>query len=183
MDNFFELIFILFIIFSFLAPLFKKKPEEQQKRRPQQPVDDDSNQSTNQPSYSASSERDEVSYDILKEIEGMFNQPAEAVPVEEQTVSETTETEDENYKSPEWHEPSKSEESIDKEWHRHTTSVDYEKEKELMDEKTKEFEKLLNKKEEVNIVARDIRNSIRDTETLKEYFVISEIIGTPRGLE
>lgn len=183
MDNFFQVLFILFIIFSFLAPLFKKKPEEQQKKRQQQAADDNSNSSTSQPSYSTPSERDKVNYDILKEIEGMFNQPAESTPVEKQTVSETAETEEENYKSPEWHEPSKSEGSLDKEWHRPTTLVDYEKEKEFMDEKAKEFEKLLNKKKEVNIVARNIRNLIRNPETLKEYIVISEILGKPKGFE
>lgn len=183
MDNFFQILFILFIILSFLAPLFKKKPGEQQKKRQQQPVDDDSNSSTSYPSYSTSttSERDKVNYDILQEIEGMFNKPAETTPVTETSVNEEKEVE--HYKTSEWHEPSKSEATIDDEWHRPTTLADYEKEKEFMDEKAKEFEKLLNKKKEVNIVARNIRNSITNPETLKEYIVISEILGKPRGFE
>lgn len=182
MDNFFELIFILFLIFSFLAPLFKKKPEEQQNKRPQRPEDDNLNSSTSKPS-TTTSERDEVNYDIMREIEGMFNKPVETETTEEPTESVTTETEEENYKEPEWHEPSKSEASLDKEWHSLTTAADYEKEKEVMDAKTKEFQKLLNKKVEINMVAMNIRNSIKNSETLKEYFVISEIIGQPKGFE
>ena len=87
MDNFFELIFILFIIFSFLAPLFKKKPEEQQKKRQQQP-DDNLNSSGTKSSHPISSKNDNDEYDILQEIEGIFNKPPETKPVAEPNVYE-----------------------------------------------------------------------------------------------
>ena len=183
MDSFFQTLFILFIIFSFLAPLFKKKRGQQQTNKPQKPEDDNLNSSSGRPSSSTTPERDRVNYDILQEIEGMFNKPAETETTEKQTESVTTETEEENYREPEWHEPSKSEASLDKEWHSLTTAADYEKEKEVMDAKTKEFERLLNKKIEINMVAINIRNSIKNPETLKEYFVISEILGKPKGFE
>jgi hypothetical protein len=180
MDNFFELLFILFLIFSFLAPLFKKKnPQEQQKtRRPQR--DENERLPMNAPDYSSSNNSNEE-YDILKEVEGMFNKNAEPKPEEDSTVNE--EAEEVSYESPEWHEPSKSENKIDDEWHRPTTLADFNKEEALMDEKAKAFEQLINEKKKVYLLGNKIRTAIKNQETLKEYFIISEILGKPKGFE
>jgi hypothetical protein len=180
MDNFFELLFILFLIFSFLVPLFKKKnPQEQQKTRPPQ-RDENARPPTNTPTYSSSNNSNEE-YDIIKEVEGMFNNSPEAKPVEELKVNE--EAEESSYESNEWHEPSKSENKVDDEWHRPTTLADFNKEEALMDEKAKAFEQLINEKKKVYLWGNKIRTSIKNQEMLKEYFIISEILGKPKGFE
>jgi hypothetical protein len=180
MDNFFGILFILFLIFSFLAPLLKKKaPQEQQKtRRPQ--GDDNGRPPMSTPTYSSSNSSNEE-YDILKEVEAMFNKNTETKPAEESSLNKAEI--EVNYESPEWHEPDKIENKIDDEWHRPTTLADFNKEETLMDEKAKAFEQLINENKKVYLLGKKIRTSIRNQETLKEYIIISEILGKPRGFE
>lgn len=178
MDNFFQILFLLFIIFSFLAPLFKKKPEEQQRRRTQ-PPDDSSASSGAKPSYSQSDETED--YDILREIEGMFNKTSEVKTQGESTVNAGKE--EELYETSETKDIS-AEHVVDEEWHRATTEADFARQSALIEAEAKRFEKLLNeKKEDVNVIREKVRRTIKTPESLKEYFVISEILGTPKGFE
>ena len=185
MDNFFELIFILFIIFSFLAPLFKKKPENNKPARKEEPPDN--NYQSDSQTANSYEEKGQEDYDILREIEGMFNKNAEVRTPEEKEMTamqQTTEA-DENagLVTPEEKSLEKEEHTEQTEWHRLTDKTDYSREDALLQEEAKKFEQSLLPKEEINIVKQNILASIKNTESLKEYFVISEILGNPKGLE
>ncbi len=184
MDNFFQILFLLFIIFSFLAPLFKKKPEEQQRKKTQ-PPDDNTNSSGAKPSYSPKVGNED--YDILSEIEGMFNSQRGFPKTSEVKIPDESEVNNRKKEIQYETSPSESditEHSIDEEWHRPTTEADYARETAIIEEEAKRFEKMLNeKKEDVNRIREKIKETIKTPESLKEYFVISEILGTPKGFE
>ena len=185
MDNFFELLFILFLIFSFLAPLFKKKTENNkpaEKKGPQ-----DNNYQTDSQTTNSYEEKDQEDYDILREIEGMFNKNAESrIPEEkEMTVTQQPTEADENagLVTPEEKNLQKEEHTEQTEWHRLTDKTDYSREDALLQEEAERFEKYLNPNKEINFVKQNILATIRNPESLKEYFVISEILGKPKGFE
>lgn len=178
MDNFFQILFFLFIIFSFLAPLFKKKHEDQRRRT--QPPDENTNQSGAKPEYSQKNENND--YDIIREIEGMFNKTSDVnIPGESEVNMKKEET---HYETSEWHDKTSTENTVDEEWHRPTTEADFKRETALIEEEAKRFEQMLNeKKEEVNRIRKKITETIKNPGSLKEYFVISEILGAPKGFE
>jgi hypothetical protein len=185
MDNFFEVLFILFLIFSFLAPLFKKKPESNKPARKEEPPD--SNYQTDSQAVNSYEEKGQEDYDILREIEGMFNKNAESrTPVEkETTVMQQASEADENagLVTPEEKNLQKEEHTEQTEWHRLTDKTDYSREDALLLEEAERFEKYLNPNKEINTVKQNILATIKNPESLKEYFVISEILGKPKGFE
>jgi hypothetical protein len=185
MDNFFELLFILFLIFSFLAPLFKKKTESDKPVRKEEPPDN--NYQTDSQAANTYEEKGQEDYDILREIEGMFNKNTELkTPVEkETTVMQQASEADENegLVTPEEKNLQKEEHTEQTEWHRLTDKTDYSREDALLQEEAERFEKYLNPNKETNIVKQNILATIKNPESLKEYFVISEILGKPKGFE
>lgn len=84
MDNLFDIIIGLVILYSLLSPILSKKKK---KTLPpyQAPKEEDSVEVENDnplPDYSAKSETKQESYDILKEIEELFNQSKQQEKVE-----------------------------------------------------------------------------------------------------
>jgi hypothetical protein len=95
----------------------------------------------------------EDNFDIMKEIENLFNKE---VPVETPP-------------------PIKSEQE---------ETVQIEVKRDFTDERAKEFEKQLNKREySSDWFNKSIRNRLQSPESLKDYIIISEIIGKPKAFE
>ncbi|HKI79924.1 MAG TPA: hypothetical protein VKA26_15385 [Ignavibacteriaceae bacterium] len=174
MDNFFQIIFILFLIISFVAPLFKKKPE-QQNGKAQKPKDSVNNRTGSE------SNRSKAENDILKEIESIFKTSEEIKkPVED--IEDKQTYQDSPYETPEWEKALKTEHTINDEWHRPTTEADFEKESTLITEEANRIQKLIDARNRpVNIRLGVLRKSLKNPETLKEYILMSEILGKPRA--
>lgn len=80
MDNFFEIVIWLFVIISFLSSLFKKKktPEQpKQTYKKPSPYYGEGTSTYKQPQQQTPKQDD---YDILKEIEGLFNPDVKTTP-------------------------------------------------------------------------------------------------------
>ena len=175
MDNLFEIIFFLFIIFSFLSPLFKKKKEQEQQN---QGTDDTGLSKTDSPVRSGSYQKRKEDFDILNELETLFKVPQSTEGIPETVLNEKTEAD--HYDNSDWHEPSISENFRDEEWHRPTTEADYEKNSAIIAKSAQEFQDYLKTRNtQMTLMNKKIRSSIRSNDTLKEYFLISEIIGKP----
>lgn len=182
MDNVFEILIYLIIIISFLSSIFKKKQQQQKRPPAQKPERDDNYQSevsTTQPKPK--------DYDILRELEDFFKSgdvsTEKRTPIPQQQT-ETVPTLDEPAQSDSWHEPTKSEHSIDQ-WERKKGEV----QKILagvdsaIEKKAAQFEDSLWKKEkEFSGLALSIRSKFKSPTTLKEYIIFSEILGKPKAL-
>jgi len=187
MDNFLQILFFLFIIFSFIAPLFKKKKEQEQQTKAQ----DQNNPERQRAKAELKKEMEE--YDILNEIQGLFKPPEEVKkPAEKQTYAQSYEEspavtqpyEESSYETPEWEKALKTEHTVNDEWHRATTEADFNKESAVIDKEAKRIQKLIDDRNKpVNVRLGELRKSIRNPETLKQYFLISEIIGKPRAVK
>ncbi len=173
MDNFLQILFFLFIIFSFIAPLFKKKKEQQTKAQDQK--------NPEKQKAKAELKKEMEEYDILNEIQGLFKPPEEKkIPAETQPYAQSYE--DTPYETPEWEKALKTEHTVNDEWHRPTTEADYAKESALLDEEAKRIQKFIDDRNKpVNVRLGELRKSIKNPETLKQYFLISEILGKPRA--
>ena len=191
MDNYFEYLLFLFIIISLLSSLFKKKDKPGSKpgsTTPKRPV---------KPQPSSTQEN----YDILNEIENMFKTQS---PQPEKRPRKTA-IEKKNYKpsehteDPEWHEENPEWHEEDPEWHEEEPS---EHRLENWDERRKKaqkklrqnlnqkilkeaeiFEKSLTKKTQVIDVRKNLIKKIKQPSTLKEYIIISEILGKPKAFQ
>jgi hypothetical protein len=190
MDNYFQYLLFLFIIISLLSSFFKKKKPES---KPEIPL-------PNPPAKPQRSSQQE-DYDIMKEIEKMFKtqspepekQP-ENIPTKEKKYKPSEHTEDPEWhkEDPEWHEE-------DPEWHTEDPS---EHRLENWDERRKKaqvklrqnlnqkilkeaemFEKSLTKKTQVVDARKNLIKKIKQPSTLKEFVIISEILGKPKAFQ
>jgi len=193
-DNIFEILIYLFIIISFVSSFFRKKKkamikkEQMQAQIPdQQRIEEDVNVKP-----SPSVQKQEQEYDILKEFEDFFK------------VGQPQQTETKVHSDKEMYEGAKNREDYipvpEKSFHT-TTASEHTfidpwdvKKKELKKKKKKispEIEKrasayekaLLRKDSAATGIIRDINERLRKPSTLKEYIVISEIIGKPKALK
>ena len=107
MDDYFQIIIYLIIIFAFLNSLFKKKSKEETPKR----TTDTSPPVRKTPSYSSEDTRSkrQDEYDILKEIEGLFKG--------EKTFPNQTRRTDSDLEKEEMRRVPESEHTRDKEWH------------------------------------------------------------------
>lgn len=179
MDNFFEILIYLIIIISFLSSFFNKKKEQEQKRRNNQPLP------KSEPSDYTDAKietKPEESYDILKEIENIFKENM-GVPVpkseeENKTVIQQKEKEkfhdafDKNYDKEDVRRVSAESRAI--------KSRDASK---RLDEKTlreaEKFEELLKSQSGFKKRKHPIIDKLHNPQSLKEYVLISEILGKP----
>ncbi|GEM_PF-5674227 len=160
MDKLFDYLIIGFVIYSFLAPLFKKKKGNAKIELP----------------------------------EDIPNFPD--LGTEESGADEIAKWEQENFPqySPE---PARKKESkpdaIPPTYRAHYTDAvkerklaeEVEREKEKFDSSVKQFlesQKEFEESENLNTIALSIKNKIRSADSLREYFVISEILDKPVGL-
>ena len=192
MDNLFEYLIYGFIIISFISSFFKKK-----KRLPKEPSDQTLHQQMDimedkSIDIPPSPERKAEEYDILKGIESFFD------------VGKPKQTETKVHTDKEMYEGAKDRENYipvpEKSFHtltasEHTFTDTWAiKRKELEKKKEKlspEVEKRVSAYEEGLIrkdsaatgIIKDIKERLKSPSTLKEYVIISEIIGKPKALK
>ncbi len=192
MDNLFEYLIYGFIIISFISSFFKKKkprPKEPSNLTPHQRTDIMENKIVDIPPSQKSKAED---YNILKEIESFFD------------VGQPQQTEKEVHSDKKMYEgaknranyipvPEKSFHTLTPSEHTFTDPWDV-KRKELEKKKEKlspEIEKwasayeesLIRKDSAATGIIKDIKERIKSPSTLKEYVIISEIIGKPKALK
>jgi hypothetical protein len=182
MDDIFQVLIYIFIIVTFLASLFKKRQKPQDKRS--EPV---SNPTPQPRMETKSSQQDE--YDILKEIEKMFKTE---IPVPEKEKEKAFEKESEHFKSEEWYQPTETE-------HKTTTSEhtfeNWDNKRRKADESRKAVNEKIIKQAEMfekslarttvgkSYIKKNIMQRFKEPSSLKEYIIISEIIGKPKSLQ
>ncbi len=208
-SGFLTILFYLFIIVIFLSSLFKKKPQGTQgKQTPRQPGSpgnnpyygnrDGYNNPVNRNTNNSTVSGDENN-EILEEIENLFNkgnQTGGPQEVKQDAPVAKKETKIESYTSGT---QKNYGEGIPDEYSRwpgsgmgktvQTAVRDFGKvEKDLkqidakIEEEARLFEQLLNKKEEENYLIKNLREKLKDPQSLKEYIVFNEILGKPKAL-
>jgi hypothetical protein len=192
MDNLFEYLIYGFILISFISSFFKKKkplPKESPGQTPLQRTDmmEEDKVQIPVPQQPKAEE-----YDVLKEIESFFN------------VEATQQTEKKVHTDKDMYEGAKERENFipvpEKSFHKttaseHTFTNPWDvKRKELEKRKKKlspEIEKqasayeesLIRKDSAATEIIRDINKRLKNPTSLKEYIIISEIIGKPKALK
>lgn len=193
MDNFFEILIYLFIIFTFLSSVFKKKKPEQQKPKaniPQERQESEITYSPEEEMDSAPVKSSSDEYDILKELEQFFKvgepthqqapkpkppvipQPAEVKP-KQKALEES------------WRVKTESEHKYEDFWGKRQRDVDARKKEvdSMASLQASKFEELLKEKKVYSTAfQRNIKKRIKEPASLKEYIIISEILGKPKAL-
>lgn len=190
MDDYFQYLLFLFIIISLLSSFFKKKdkPESKPGTTPKPPV---------RPQPSSTQEN----YDILNEIENMFKTPSPQ-PVKQPgktAIKEKKYKPSEHTEDPEWHEENPEWHEEDPEWHEEDPSEHrlenwderrkkaQKKLRQNLNQKilkeTKMFEKTLTNKSQVVDIRKNLIKKMKQPSTLKEYIIISEILGKPKAFQ
>jgi len=192
MDNLFEYLIYGFIIISFIISFFKKK-----KRLPKEPSDQTLLQRTDitedkiidiPPSQEPKAEE----YDILKGIESFFDvEKPKKVETKVHSDKEMYEgaRDRENYiPVPEksFHTLTESEHTFTDTWDEKRKELE-KREKKLSPEIKKQLsvyeERLIRKESIATGIIKDIKERMKSPSTLKEYVIISEIMGKPKALK
>jgi len=194
MDNIFEYLIYGFIIISFISSFFKKKkkislPEEQSHQTLLQRTDITEDKFIDIP---PSQEPKAEEYDILKGIESFFD------------VGQSQQTQKKVHTDKEMYEGAKDRENYmpvpEKSFHTLTASEhtftdpwdvkrkELEKKKEKLrpeiEKRASEYEESLKRKESAATeIIKDINERLKNPTSLKEYIIISEIIGKPKALK
>ena len=192
MDNIFEYLIYGFIIISFISSFFKKKKPLPKEPSDQTPLQRTDIRKSNIIDIPPSQEPKAEEYNILKEIESFFD------------VGQPQQTEKEVHSDKKMYEGAKNRENYipvpEKSFHtltpsEHTFTDPWEiKRKELEKKKKKlgpEIEKrvsayeesLIKKESAATGIIRDINERLKNPTSLKEYVIISEIIGKPKALK
>lgn len=183
MDNIIEIIVFFFVIYSILGSVFGKK-KTQQKKSPQQykrPLPQ------NRPSNKrADTQRQQSSQDILEELFGIKIPK----PEEDPYYSPTKQHENLEYQSwdPETDFKKKVEQKEKYEYRnieKAVPDVNYDKIKtlETSERKIKATQPvILQSKKEISKRTIELRQKLRDTKSLQDLFLISEILGKPRAM-
>lgn len=207
MDDYFQILIYLIIIFAFLNSLFKKRDK---KDTPKRPSDYSPPQERNTYSSENEENRKQDEYDILNEIEGLFRgeksfpsderktesdiEKAEMrkVPVEEHTEDREWHTEDKEWhsedkewhsESDEWHQESTTEHELDQSWHTMNQNRRIPKIDKTIEKEAEKFEQLLtNLHEEEKFNFEGLRKKLYSPQSLKEFIIYSEILGKPKYL-
>lgn len=181
MDNFFEILIYLLILISFLGSFFKKKEQEKKPER-SAPVPKKDSDTFTLSSETKSEPQEAESYDILKEIEDIFKENM-GIPLPQTQQKDTT--------SLEQKEAEKYSEAFTTNYDRQDArSLSAEsrglKSREVirkLDEKTlreaEKFEELLKEHSIAERKKHPIVDKLKNPRSLKEYILISEILGKP----
>ncbi|MFO7526155.1 MAG: hypothetical protein R6W68_11955 [Ignavibacteriaceae bacterium] len=193
MDNFFEILIYLFIIVSFLSSIFKKKKQAPQKPKqdiPQQREEPDI-------SFSPSQEMESVSvkssttddYDILKELEQFFkvgDPQQKPAPTPQPIIPPIRVEQKKKTVEDSWRTKTDSEHKYEDVWEKRTRDVAKRKNEvdSLTSRQAAKFEEMLKETKGYSTeFQRNIYKQLRHPSTLKEYIIISEIIGKPKALK
>ena len=194
MDDVFQILIYILIAVSFLSSLFKKK-------KPVQPPPEDSSsleasniadrQYIESPQFAV---QETENTDIIKEIESFFNlsdspppEKPSAPKHDDKEVYEGAKERDNYLKVPEesFHKRSESEHTFTDPWDEKRKEV--EKRKKTItpeiEEQASAYQENFEKKETASTeIIEVISERIQDPASLKEYIIISEIIGKPKAL-
>lgn len=182
MDNFFEVLIYLIIIISFLSSLFKKKEQPKTTQKPQTP-----HQQSKSDGFSEfESEPVEVEssgYDILSEIENIFNQElgkpkpkTESITKPEERIKDRSlEQESVNYDK--FDLEKKVALDTQKRFQRREIKIDSRTEKAAL-----MFEELSKKQRAKTHISHPLIKKIKNPLLIKEYILVSEILNKPLAL-
>ncbi|QQS37260.1 MAG: hypothetical protein IPM56_04710 [Ignavibacteriales bacterium] len=184
MDNVFEILIYAFIIISFLSSFFKKKTKEQ----PKTTGTFDNEESVSVTTYKGTpvkAEKKEVDdYDILREIEKMFKtetaESPERVPQRVEPIKQAPQSvlKTDTKKVASEHSATLSE-------HVFSKSISYDDanyRSKLKPKSAQQTEKYFPTKKENKKVLTDLRRKLRDPSSLRDFVIISEILGKPKAL-
>jgi uncharacterized protein YcgL (UPF0745 family) len=191
MEDFFEIIIYLFIIISFISSFFKKKKKIQQKQQVPGTKVNAQEQTGLQVRKAEPEVKVEPEVDIFKDIEKFFNV---GKPQKETSEEHNDEgmyegaTERENYKVvPEesFHKKTSSEHTFVNPWDKKRKDIKKKVAKvdKSIEEQASKFEEYLQTKETAaSEISKEIRTRLNDPASLKDYIIISEIMGKPKSL-
>ncbi|NWF50550.1 MAG: hypothetical protein HXY49_08405 [Ignavibacteriaceae bacterium] len=177
MDNFFEILIYLIIIISFLSSFFKKKqapvpsPDERKKYPPDAEL-------------KIPSQKQDDEYDILKELENLFNYDTKKAEPPTYTTSPKSEegtTSGEGKKE--------LQQSLGSNYSAFKGRVDIQNpeftKKQFdakMEERAQHFEEILKSRSKGRIISSELIKKIRNPYSLRDYILISEIISKPKAM-
>lgn len=192
MDNIFEYLIYGFIIISFISSFFKKKkplPKESSDLTPHQRTDITENKIIDiPPSQRPKAEE----YDILKEVENFFNvrqpQQTETKAHTDKQMYEGASNRENYIPVPEnsFHTTTASEHSFTDPWDIKRKELEKSRIKlsPKIEKKVSAYEESLIRKESAATgIIKDIKERLNSPSSLKEYVIISEIIGKPKALK
>jgi dsDNA-binding SOS-regulon protein len=208
MDDFIKILIWVIIIISFFSSIFKKMKKGNQKES-QSPHGNRDNlpnisiRTEPQPKKIESKEEIDSYDDMLSEIENLFKKNNESnrsmpgsIPAEESLKAKTSDKtkieshEAQKKKVPQWHQSTASEHKGT--LSEHTLITDWEQEEKSLgkkaavdfniESKAKKFEEMMNQKSEpIGIFKHTIKEKLNHPATLKDYILMSEIIGKPKA--
>lgn len=173
MDDVFKILVWIIIIISFVSSILKKK-----KTQPPAPTKKpDNNSNRNYEENIPQTEQREERSDVLKEIERLFKGEPPQEVIRRDKEEEKAESS--------WNTETASEHTMQTNWEKEKQKLAEERKKvdSKVEEEAKRFEKFLNQEEKYDKAAlRTIKQRLNHPESLKEFIVISEIIGKPKAL-
>lgn len=181
MDNFFEILIYLIIIISFLSSLFKKKePEKKPGSIP--PVPERERDISTSSVESGMETKPAESYDILNEIENIFKENMRIPTPQPQEKIRTTLEQKEEEKYREAFETNYDTQDVRK-FSAESRAIKSRDAMRKLDEKTlreaEKFEELLKEHSILEKKKHPIVDKLKNPQSLKEYILISEILGKP----
>jgi hypothetical protein len=204
MEDFIKILIWVIIIISFFSSILKKKNKGNQKES-QSPQGHRNNLPNTQirvepqPDKVESKEEIDSYNDMLSEIENLFKKGnesgrvmSESTPVENPSKAKTSDK-----TKIQTHEAQKMTTQYDPQWHKetaseHTLITDWGKEEKVLEKKASadfnienkanKFEEMMNQKPEpIGIFKHTIKEKLNHPATLKDYILMSEIIGKPKA--
>ena len=192
MDNIFEILIYLIIIISFISSFFKKKkwppkkvPGASQYEKQLESLEESKMETD------ASAKTRETEYDILKEFEAFFkvgeSKPEPKMPVRQITQPEVPKEKPGFIPVPEdsFHKKTASEHTFVNTWDKKRTAIGKQKKtiSPKIEKQAAAFEKHLKKEDTAATeIARRMRQRLKNPSSLKEYIIISELMGKPKAL-
>jgi predicted nucleotidyltransferase len=182
MDNIFEVLIYLIIIISFISSLFKKKEEPKAPQTQQGSVKKESSDTFSEFDFDKSTVKSS-DYDLLEEIESIFNQdfgspkknkdiPSEQHKIQSEYSLEHTKMNYDNFDI-----ESRIILENQKKFHRNEIKIDSKTEI-----AAKMFEELLNKKGAKQKSINPLIKKIKNPTLIKDYILVSEILNKPLSL-
>lgn len=182
MDNFFEVLIYLIIIISFLSSLFKKKEQPKTTHKPPAPQQQRDSDAFSE-FESESVEAEPAGYDILSEIENIFNEEfgkpkphTESIPKTNEKIRDRS-LEQESVSYDEFDLERKIALDTQKRFQRKEIQVDSRTEKAAL-----MFEELLKKQGAKTHISHPLIKKIKNPRAIKEYILVSEVLNKPLAL-
>ena len=193
MDDYFQIIIYLIIIFAFLNSLFRKKNKGEAPPRSANSRNTEKDNTNPASGYAQNEKQSE--YDILKEIEGLFKgennstgrrrMESEIEKAKMRKVPRKEHVEDEEWHSldKESHEQSADEIQLNRSWHSITPFKRAPAVDSVIEKEAEKFERMLaERNKEAVFPLNELREKLYSPGTLQDYIVVSEIIGKPKYL-